>query len=115
MILFIYPFGQRFRKLAPKAHTLGELIHARHGSSSQLILAVSNILGSTISLMVNFTAAGALVAVLSPLSFQAGVVIAGIGVLCYTFWSGFRAAVFTDFVQLVALMAIAVVIIPAVL
>jgi len=115
MILFIYPFGQRFRKLAPKAHTLGELIHARHGSSSQLILAISNVLGSIISLMVNFTAAGALVAVLSPLSFQAGVVIAGVGVLGYTFWSGFRAAVFTDFVQLVALMAIAVVIIPAVL
>src|SRR5690554_2182266 len=115
MILFIYPFGQRFRKLAPKAHTLGELIHARHGSSSQLILAVSNVLGSTISLMVNFTAAGALVAVLSPLSFQAGVIIAGVGVLAYTFWSGFRAAVFTDFIQLVALMAIAVVIIPAIL
>ena len=115
MILFIYPFGQRFRKLAPKAHTLGELIHARHGSSSQLILAVSNVLGSTISLMVNFTAAGALVAVLSPLSFQAGVIIAGVGVLAYTFWSGFRAAVFTDFIQLVALMSIAVVIIPAIL
>jgi len=115
MILFIYPFGQRFRKLAPQAHTLGELIHARHGSSSQLILAVSNILGSTISLMVNFTAAGALVAVLSPLSFQAGVIIAGVGVLSYTLWSGFRAAVFTDFAQLVALMAVAVIIIPAVL
>lgn len=115
MILFIYPFGQRFRKLAPKAHTLGELIHARHGSSSQLILAVSNILGSTISLMVNFTAAGALVVVLSPLSFQTGVIIAGVGVLSYTLWSGFRAAVFTDFAQLVALMAVAVIIIPAVL
>lgn len=115
MILFIYPFGQRFRKLAPKANTLGELIHARHGSSSQLILAISNVLGSTISLMVNFTAAGALVAVLSPLSFQTGVIIAGVGVLTYTFWSGFRAAVFTDFVQLVALMAIAVIIIPTVL
>lgn len=115
MILFIYPFGQRFRKLAPKAHTLGELIHARHGSSSQLILAISNVLGSTISLMVNFTAAGALVAVLSSLSFQTGVIIAGVGVLSYTLWSGFRAAVFTDFAQLVALMAVAVVIVPAVL
>lgn len=115
MILFIYPFGQRFRKLAPKAHTLGELIHARHGSSSQLILAISNVLGSTISLMVNFTAAGALVAVLSPLPFQTGVIIAGVGVLSYTLWSGFRAAVFTDFAQLVALMAVAVVIVPAVL
>ncbi|WP_217632620.1 sodium:solute symporter family protein [Marinobacter sp. AC-23] len=115
MILFIYPFGRRFRKLAPNGHTLGELIHARHGSSSQLILAGSNILGSIISLMVNFTAAGALVSVLSPLSFQTGVMVAGVGVLSYTLTSGFRASVFTDFAQLVALMAITVVIIPAVL
>ena len=115
MILFIYPFGRRFRELAPNAHTLGELIHARHGASSQLILAFSNILGSVISLMVNLTAAGALVSVLSPLSFQAGIIIAGAGVLSYTLYSGFRASVFTDFAQLVAMMAIAVVIIPAVL
>ncbi|MCT7655754.1 hypothetical protein MBH78_16190 [Oceanimonas sp. NS1] len=60
------------------------MIHARHGSSSQLILAFSNLLGSIISLMVNFTAAGALVSVLSPLSFQTGVIIAGVGVLSYT-------------------------------
>ena len=115
MILFIYPFGRRFRKLAPNAHTLGELIHARHGSSSQLILAGSNVLGSVISLMVNFTAAGALVSVLSPMPFQAGVVIAGVGVLSYTLWSGFRASVLTDFAQLVAMMAIAILIIPAIL
>ncbi|WOD11719.1 sodium:solute symporter family protein [Pseudomonas sp. NyZ704] len=115
MILFIYPFGRRFRELAPNAHTLGELIHARHGSSSQLILASSNILGSIISLMVNFTASGALVSVLSPLSFQAGVVIAGVGVLSYTLWSGFRASVLTDFAQLMAMMAVAILIIPAVL
>lgn len=115
MILFIYPFGRRFRKLAPNGHTLGELIHARHGTSSQLILAGSNILGSIISLMVNFTAAGALVSILSPLSFQTGVIVAGVGVLSYTLTSGFRASVFTDFAQLVALMAITVIIIPAVL
>jgi len=115
MILFIYPFGRRFRKLAPNAHTLGELIHARHGSSSQLILAGSNVLGSTISLMVNFTAAGALVAVLSPMPFQVGVILAGIGVLSYTLWSGFRASVLTDFAQLVAMMAIAIVIVPTLL
>jgi Na+/proline symporter len=114
MILFIYPFGKRFRKLAPNAATLGQLIHARHGSSSQLILAISNVMGSIISLMVNFTAAGALVSVLSPMSFQVGVIVAGVGVLLYTLWSGFRASVMTDFAQLVALMAIAVVIIPAV-
>lgn len=114
MILFIYPFGRRFRALAPNAHTLGELIHARHGSSSQLILALSNVLGSTISLMVNFTAAGALVSVLSPLPFQAGVLMAGFGVLSYTLWSGFRASVLTDFSQLIAMMAIAILIIPTI-
>lgn len=112
MILFIYPFGRRFRKLAPEAHTLAEVIKARHGSSSQLIMAVSNLVGSCISLMVNFTAAGALVAILSPLSFIQGVLIAGVGVLSYTLWSGFRASVMTDFAQLIAMIAAAVVIIP---
>lgn len=112
MILFIYPFGRRFRKLAPEAHTLAEVIKARHGSSSQLIMAVSNLIGSCISLMVNFTAAGALVSVLSPLSFIQGVLIAGVGVLSYTLWSGFRASVMTDFAQLIAMIAAAVIIIP---
>lgn len=112
MILFIYPFGRRFRELAPEAHTLAEVIKARHGSSSQLIMAVSNLVGSCISLMVNFTAAGALVSVLSPLNFTQGVLIAGSGVLAYTLWSGFRASVMTDFAQLIAMIGSAVVIIP---
>lgn len=112
MILFIYPFGRRFRKLAPDARTLAEIMHARHGSSSQMVLAGSNVVGSIISLMVNFTAAGALVHILSPLSFTQGVMIAGFGVLLYTFWSGFRSSVFTDFGQLVAMMLAAIVIIP---
>lgn len=62
--------------------------------------------------MVNFTAAGALVSILSPLSFVQGVMIAGVGVLSYTLWSGFRASVFTDFGQLVAMILAAVIIIP---
>ncbi|HJD44248.1 MAG TPA: sodium:solute symporter family protein [Candidatus Paenalcaligenes intestinipullorum] len=112
MILFIYPFGRRFRALAPEAHTLAEIIHARHGSSSQMVMAVSNLIGSCISLMVNFTAAGALVSILSPLSFIQGVLIAGLGVLSYTLWSGFRASVLTDFAQLVAMILAAVILIP---
>ncbi|WP_180000991.1 sodium:proline symporter [Acinetobacter sp. YH12255] len=112
MILFIYPFGKRFRDLAPNAHTLAEIMHARHGNQSQMILAGSNIVGSVISLMVNFTAAGALVEILSPLSLIHGVLITGIGVLSYTLWSGFRSSVFTDFGQLVAMIVAAVIIIP---
>lgn len=114
MILFIYPFGRRFRAVAPHARTLAEVMHARHGSSSQMILVGSNVLGSIISLTANFTAAGALVAILSPLSFTHGVLIAGVGVLAYTIWSGFRASVLTDFAQLVAMILVAVVIIPVI-
>lgn len=114
MILCIYPFGRRFRKVAPHAHTLAEVMHARHGRSSQLILAVSNIVGSVISLTANFTAAGALMAVLTPFNFLHGVLIAAIGVLAYTLWSGFRASVLTDFAQLVAMMLAAALIIPMV-
>lgn len=114
MILCIYPFGKRFRTLAPHAHTLAELVHARHGTSSQLLLAVSNVAGSIISLTANFIAAGALIYVLTPFSFGTGVLVIAIGVLCYTIWSGFRASVLTDFIQLVAMMGAAVIIIPTI-
>lgn len=112
MLLFIYPFGRRFRELAPNAHTLAEVMWARHGRSSELALVLSNFLGSGISLTVNVTAAGALVAVLSPLSFFQGVLIAAVGILAYTLWPGFRASILTDFVQCSALMLIAIVVIP---
>ncbi|MCD9045575.1 sodium:solute symporter family protein [Luteimonas sp. MHLX1A] len=114
MILFIYPFGRRFREVAPHAHTLAEIMHARHGRGSQMILAGSNIVGSIISLMANFTAAGALVAMLSPLDFVHGVLIAGLGTLSYSLWSGFRASVMTDVAQVAAMLGAAALIIPLV-
>ena len=114
MILFIYPFGKRIRAVAPKAHTLAEVMHARHGRSSQLMLAGSNIVGSVISLTSNFIAGGALVSLLSPFSFGQGVLAVAVGVLLYTLWSGFRASVLTDFAQVVAMLGAVVVIIPVV-
>ncbi|MGN5240405.1 sodium:solute symporter family protein [Rhodococcus sp. SJ-3] len=114
MILFIYPFGKRIRAVAPKAHTLAEVMYARHGASSQLMLAGSNVVGSLISLMSNFIAGGVLISMLSPFSFVQGVVFIAAGVLLYTLWSGFRASVLTDFVQVVAMLGAVVVIVPAV-
>lgn len=114
MILFIYPFGRRIRKVAPKAHTLAEVMHARHGRSSQLMLAGSNVVGSIISLMSNFIAGGALIALLSPLTFIQGVIIVAGGVLLYTLWSGFRASVLTDFAQVMAMLGAVALIVPAI-
>ena len=114
MILFIYPYGKRIRAIAPRAHTLAEVMYARHGRSSQLMLASSNILGSLISLTSNFIAGGALIAMLSPFSFSQGIAVIGAGVLLYTLWSGFRASVLTDFIQVCAMLGAVVIIIPAV-
>lgn len=112
MILFIYPFGKRIRKVAPKAHTLAEVMHARHGRSSQLMLAGSNIVGSVISLMSNFIAGGVLVSMLSPFNFIQGVLAVAGGVLLYTLWSGFRASVLTDFMQVMAMLGAVAIIVP---
>ena len=111
MILFIYPFGRRIRKVAPKAHTLAEVMYARHGRSSQLMLAGSNVVGSVISLTSNFIAGGALIAMLSPLSFGTGILVIAGGVLLYTLWSGFRASVLADFAQVMAMLGAAAIII----
>lgn len=114
MILFIYPYGRRIRAVAPRAHTLAEVMYARHGRSSQLMLAGSNILGSVISLTSNFIAGGALISMLSPFSFSQGIVVIAGGVLLYTLWSGFRASVLTDFIQVCAMLGAVVVVIPAI-
>lgn len=114
MILFIYPFGKRIRKVAPRAHTLAEVMHARHGRSSQLMLAGSNIVGSVISLMSNFIAGGVLISMLSPFNFIQGVLAVAAGVLLYTLWSGFRASVLTDFLQVVAMLGAVAIIVPVI-
>lgn len=113
MILFIYPFGRRIRAIAPKAHTLAEVLYARHGRSSQLMLAMSNVVGSIISLTSNLIAGGVLIALLTPLGFTHGVVAIAVGLLVYTVWSGFRASVLTDFIQVVAMLGVVIVLIPA--
>ncbi|SEE92449.1 sodium:solute symporter family protein [Ruania alba] len=114
MILLIYPFGRRIRKVAPNAHTIAEVMYARHGRSSQLMLAGSNVLGSLISLTSNLIAGGALISLLTPFTFTQGIVAIAAGVLLYTLWSGFRASVLTDFAQVCAMLGAVVVIVPVV-
>ncbi|MGO1544580.1 MAG: sodium:solute symporter family protein [Gulosibacter sp.] len=114
MILMIYPFGRRIRKVAPRAHTIAEVMFARHGRSSQLMLAGSNILGSVISLTSNLIAGGALISMLSPFTFSQGIIGIAAGVLLYTIWSGFRASVLTDFMQVILMLGAVIIIIPVV-
>ncbi|MGN6065434.1 hypothetical protein [Brevundimonas diminuta] len=36
MILFIYPYGKRIRAVAPKAHTLAEVMYARQDARRRI-------------------------------------------------------------------------------
>src|SRR5690554_1955554 len=111
MILLIYPFGRRIRKVAPKAHTIAEVMFARHGRSSQPMFAGSSVLVTIISQTSNLIAGFALIAMLSPYTFTQGIVAIAIGVLAYTLWSGFRASVLTDFAQVIAMLgAVAIIV-----
>ena len=67
-----------------------------------------------ISLTSNFIAGGAIISMLSPISFGTGILVIAGGVLLYTLWSGFRASVLTDFVQVMAMMGAAAIIIPVI-
>src|SRR5690606_6107468 len=73
-----------------------------------------NVVGSVISLTSNFIAGGALIAMLSPLSFSTGILIIAAGILLYTIWSGLRASILTDFIQVCGMLGAAVIIVPAV-
>ena len=114
MILFIYPFGKRIRSLAPDAHSLAEILHARHGSSSQLILAGSNIIGSILSLVSNYLTGGVLIAMLTPLNFSTGILVIAAGVLLYTLWPGLRASILIDFIQVCAMLLAVIILAPTI-
>lgn len=76
------------------------------------MLAGSNVVGSVISLMSNFIAGGVLMSMLSPFTFIQGVLAVAAGVLLYTLWSGFRASVLTDFIQVMAMLGAVAIIVP---
>ena len=114
MILFIYPFGKRIRAVAPRPHTLAEVMNARHGKSIQLMFAGSNLVESMVGITSKFSAGGGLISLLSPFSFTQGLVFIGAGILMYSLWSGFRASVLTDAAQVSAMLEAVVSIVPVV-
>jgi Na+/proline symporter len=111
-LLFVWRYGRRVRQLAPHGHTLSEFVRARHGRLSQGVMALEGYLNSQYSLVVNFTAAGALLSLLSPVSYQVAVIVVAVGVVAYTSLSGIRASITTDLVQMGAIALLAVVLVP---
>jgi sodium/pantothenate symporter len=113
-LLFVWRYGVRLRQLAPAGHTFAEFVRARHGRLSQGVIGVENYLNSQYSMILNFTAGGALLSLASPLSYELALVLMAVIVLGYSLSSGIRASIATDVVQAGAIVLVTIVIVPAV-
>lgn len=111
-LLFVWRYGKRVRHLVPHGHTLSEFLRARHGRLSQAVMGLEGYLNSQYSLVVNLTAAGALLSLFSPLPYGAAVVVVALTVLIYSAVSGIRASVVTDLIQMAAIVLLAAVVVP---
>lgn len=111
-LLFVWRYGQRVRRLVPHGHTFSQFIRARHGRLSQSVMGLEGYLNSQYSLVVNFTAGGALLSLFSPLGYEAAVVVVAFTVLVYSAMSGIRASLATDLVQMAAIVLLAAVVVP---
>lgn len=114
-LLFVWRYGARVRQLSPYGHTFSEFVRVRHGRLSQGVMALENYINSQYSLVVNFTAAAAVVSLLSPVSYELAVVVVAVGVVAYASMSGIRASIITDLVQMGAIVLLAVVLVPVAL
>ncbi|CAN5900419.1 sodium:solute symporter family protein [soil metagenome] len=114
-LLFVWRYGLRLRQMVPAGHTFTEFIRVRHGRLSQGVIGAENYLNSQYSMVLNFTAGAALLSLVSPLSYEAALVLVAAIVLGYSLFSGIRASIATDAVQMAAILVITVVVVPVVI
>ncbi len=114
-LLFVWPYGLRLRRMVPAGHTFTEFIRVRHGRLSQAVIGTENYLNSQYSMILNFTAGAALLSLVSPLSYVTALLLIAAIVLGYSSFSGIRASIVTDGVQIVAIVVIAAVVVPVIL
>lgn len=113
-LLFVWRYGLRLRHLVPAGHTFTEFIRVRHGRLSQGVIGTENYLNSQYSMILNFTAGAALLSLVSPLSYEISLVLIALTVLGYSMFSGIRASIATDAVQMAAIAVIAFIVVPVI-
>ncbi len=114
-LLFVWPYGLRLRQMVPAGHTFTEFIRVRHGRLSQGVIGAENYLNSQYSMILNFTAGAALLSLVSPLSYATSLLLIAVIVLGYSLFSGIRASIVTDAVQIVAIVTITAVVVPVII
>ena len=108
------PIALRLRKLLPKGYTMPQFIYERYKGSApvHLIFVVGYMLYMLSALVANAYAGGSLLHALSGVDLDLAI-ISMIGIaLAYSFLSGLKASIFTDVIQMVMVLGLAIIIVP---
>ncbi|WP_153126795.1 sodium:solute symporter family protein [Peribacillus tepidiphilus] len=94
LVSFVAPYMRK-----AMATTVPEIIGKRYGKSSYVITSLLSILSLTLLTAVQITATATIINVLTGFSMEGAILIAGIGVVFYTYLGGMWSVTLTDFVQ----------------
>lgn len=110
--------GKRFAIIARRTGsvTIADMLFARYHSNAVVILcSVAMLIFFMAAMLAQFIGGARVFQVVTGLSYEAGLLLFGLGVILYTAVGGFRAVILTDAIQGVMMMAAAVVVLWAVL
>jgi solute:Na+ symporter, SSS family len=94
LVSFVAPYMRK-----AMATTVPEIIGRRYGKSSYIITSILSIVSLTVLTAVQITATATIINVLTGFSMVGAILIAGVGVVFYTYLGGMWSVTLTDFVQ----------------
>lgn len=114
LCFFVYtPFAVRLRRMMPDGYTLPEFIFRRFNDKRTHLAFLTVMFGYQFgAIIINALAGGALLHTLSGIDTKVAIIgMSGI-VLAYSIFSGLKASIFTDVIQMMMVLVIAFILIP---
>jgi urea-proton symporter len=114
---FIFaPFAVRLRKLIPNGYSFPDYIHFRYNNKLLHLTSLFVYLGYQLgAIIINSTAGGILISLLTGLPFYYSVLLTSGIALSYTLISGLRASILTDVIQMILILVIGFIIVPTII
>lgn len=115
LTFFIFiPFALKIRKEMPKGYTLPEYIYDRFGGNKaiHIVFVVAFLLSMLVAFVANTTAGGILLHTLSGIDRDIAVIAMVLIALTYSLFSGLKASIITDLIQIAMVFVFILIIMP---
>lgn len=102
----------KIREKFPNGYTLPEYMGTFYSKRVKTLYNTEMIILAILSMAVQFVAGGKILALITGISFLKMTVLLGIIALTYSLFSGIKASIFTDYLQMILMLAISIGIVP---